>query len=158
MQHVYKQVCALPYLLKRLRINGWSQRELITAYQARAVILMSCTSAEKTEMTHFQNRILKTIGITSDTAKTLYNITPITNYISDSCHRTFNRIISNESHPITASLTRNKRTQEYTVPRARTASYLNSFMVTHLRELRNPGRRPDLYTNDNANLSTNHHH
>ena len=152
--------CALPFLFKRLRINGWSQRELITAYQAyglshfcySAAILMSCTSAEKTEMTHFQNRILKTIGITSDAAKTLYNITSITNYINDSCHRTFNRIISNESHPITTSLSRNERTQEYTVPRARTTSYLNSFMVAHLRELRNRGRRPDLYTNDNANL------
>ena len=65
-QHVYKQVCALPFLLKRLCINGWSQRELITAYQAyglshfcySAAILMSCTSAENTEMTHFQNCIL----------------------------------------------------------------------------------------------------
>jgi hypothetical protein len=82
-------------------MNGWSQRELIAAYRAyglshfnySAPVLMSCSAADKAEMAHFQNRILKIIGITEDKATSAHNILPIATFISTTCRRNFVIII-----------------------------------------------------------------
>ena len=156
---VYSQVCSLIPLLRKLQRVGWDTEMLLSAYRAyglshltySAVVLMSCTAVEKAEMTSFQNRALRVIGISQDLATSSHNISPITDLIDDICQRIFNRIIADPTHPVTASLTVNERSKKYVVPSARTTTYINSFLVTHLRMLCNDGRS-DLYTNSNASL------
>ena len=156
-QRVYSLVNNLPFLLRKLKHTGWSQRMLLTAYRAygqshfdySAVVLYSCSTIEKAEMTQFQRRILKIIGVTPEQAASQHNVLPVLDRIDSICARMFNRIISDPSHPITASLPHNERKPtEFLVPRARTANYAQSFLVSHLRIKRDG--RPDLYTNSNA--------
>jgi hypothetical protein len=156
-QRVEKQICTLPHLLKRLKINGWSQPMLISAYRSyglshfvySAAILMSCVKGDRSEMQHFQNRIFNIVGITSEQAAATHNIIPLSDRISDICERMFERIIKDNTHPITASLPYNEYREEFDVPHATGNRYLNSFLVSHLRWERDGGR--NRYTNNNAN-------
>ncbi len=156
-QRVYSLVNKLPHLIKKLKYVGWTQSMLITAYRSyglshfdySAIVLMSCTAAEKAEMTHFQHRILKIIGITPTEAASKHNIKSIVDRIDEICARIFERIISDPNHPITASLPVNKRKSgQFIVPAARTTRYHNSFIVSYLRTRRDG--KADLYTNCNA--------
>ena len=118
---------------------------LLSAYPAyglshfdySAVVLMSCTAADKAEMTHFQHQILKIIGITADVAAASHNVLPIIAHIDKVCTRVFERIISDPAHPIIASLPVNvRKPEQFVVPKARTSTYQNSFLVIHLRSRR----------------------
>ncbi len=90
----------------------------LSHFDYSAVVLMSCTEKDKAEMSHFQNRCLKSIGIEATASK--HNISPILTHINVACQRIFDRIISNNTHPITTSLSFNERAQKYLAPRART--------------------------------------
>ena len=157
-QRVSTLVSSLPYLFKKLKCTGWTKPMLLNAYRAyglshftySAVVLMSCTMIDKAEMTRFQNRILKIIGISAAEASMKHKIIPITSHIDKACARMFERIISEPTHPITSALKRNPRKPEqFLVPAFATAAYRNSFLATHLRTRRDG--RPDLYTNNSAN-------
>ncbi len=156
-RRVYSLVNTLPHLLRKLKYVGWSQSMLITAYRAyglshfdySAIVLMSCSAADKAEMTHFEHRILRIAGLSPAEALTKFNIKPITARIKDTCSKVFARIINDESHPITAALQVNPRKPgHFTVPVSRTARHHDSFLVSHLR-IRRDGK-DDLYTNSNA--------
>ena len=157
---VYSRVRNLPHLFRKLRYVGWTKNMLLSAYRAyglshfdySAVMLMSCSKADKTEMARLQHQILKIVGVTQNEAATNYNILPISTHIDNVCARIFHRIVINPAHPITSSLNVNARKPEqFTVPIARTARYHNSFLVTLLRSRRDG--RPDLYTNSNNLIS-----
>jgi hypothetical protein len=161
-QLVYSKVNSLTALLRELKLLGWHTSQLISAYRAyglthfdySAVVLMSCTETEKLEMTRFQNRVLQSIGISQFVASTRYRIKPICQRIDDSCSRAFKRIIADPTHPITAELKvinaiQTRNASKYDVPRAKTAAFGKSFLMTYLRTDRDG--QHDLYTNDGSN-------
>jgi hypothetical protein len=153
-QRVYSLTNSLTYLLKKLKCNGWTKSMLLNAYRAyglshftySAAIIRACNNSDKAEMTRYQNRILKTIGVSNTEAEVQHGILPILTHINKICASTFDRIINNPAHPITASLLVNPRKPgHYIVPTYRTAAYRESFIVNQLLKRRDG--RDNLYTN-----------
>jgi hypothetical protein len=158
-QRVYHQVCTLPFLFKKLKLVGWSKKMLLSAYRAyglshfvySAPVLMSCSKKDKLAMLHFQNKLLKIIGVDQATAATQHNITTISERIDEICKRIFERIISEPSHPITSSIKTNPRKRnQLCVPAARTQTYHNSFLPVMLRTKRDGTR--SLYSGGPTNI------
>ena len=143
--HVEHQVNTLPYLLRQLKLHGWSQPMLITAYRAYGIshftysapILTSCNDTTQNKMRLFQNKVLRICGLTPDEARDRYRIKPITDVIEENCVRILKRIVNDASHPLQAKLelTDTSRRVSYKVPFARTNLYQNSFLVKFLRHL-----------------------
>jgi hypothetical protein len=156
---VRSKVCSTKYLLKQLKLNGWSTHMLIAAYRAyflshfnySAIMLTSASAAAKREMTSLNARLWRIIGIEENSA-VCNNLLPITEHIDSICKRTLQRIIADPTHPVTMSLARNTRPDSrfaFTTQRAKKAAYNNSFLQKFLRILRNEannqGTRASLY-------------
>jgi hypothetical protein len=145
-------ICTLPYLLKQLKLVGWSQSMLISAYRAyglshlvySAPILESTSKSAKNDMQLFQNRILRIAGLTQEEATARYNIIPVHDRLDQICNRVIVKIISDSDHPITASLPRNNRSSrdfDFIIPRAKSTAYNDSFLLKYLRILRDNAPR-----------------
>ena len=135
---------SLPFLLKQLKLAGWSQSMLISAYRAyglshfvySAPILTSASMSSKRDMQTFQNRILRITGLTQAEATALHNIPPILDRIDEICARTILKILADSDHPITMSLSRTSRSNQpfpFVIPRARHEHYSNTFLLKYLR-------------------------
>ena len=148
---VQMQISTLPYLLRKMRIHGWSKPMLLSAYRAyglrhfaySAPLLMSCSEGEKEEMAKFQRRILRIIGVTQDEAALEHKLPPITKCIDNYCRQVLGvtRIINDPAHPITCSLPKRTTTTrsdfEFVLPFAYCREYYNSFLVANLRQVCN---------------------
>lgn len=145
---VLSRVKSVPFLIKQLKLNGWSTSMLITAYHAHglshftysAPILTSCTKRAKNQMNSLQNRVLRAIGISQPTATTRYNILPIEKRIDDICMRTLERILGDSEHLLHSNLTTNERGSART-RRARGKLYNESFLVKFMRQHLSSHRR-----------------
>ena len=101
-------VNSLPYLLKQLKMVGWTQKMLISAYRAyglshfvySALMLDTCSEKDKAQMTSYQSKILKTIGLSHTRAKALHNIHPILERIEEISHRVLSRVFEGPTHPV----------------------------------------------------------
>jgi hypothetical protein len=140
-ERVYSSICSLPFLLKQLKLVGWSQKMLITAYKAYGIshfvysapILTSCNTNSKSEMSHFQRKILRIIGISQTAAASQFNLRPINELIDDICIRLLNRILIDSSHPLHTKLKFNQKTKSIEIPRFHHSKYQNSFFIKYLR-------------------------
>ena len=142
---------SLPYLVKQLKLVGWSTSMLVSAYRAHglshfvysAPVLTSCTKRSKGEMASIQRQVLRAIGISEAHAADKYNIRPIHEFIDDICARTLERILSDDEHPIHVNLVRNDRGTNF-ARRARFDRYNYSFLVKFMRLKREAQRRRNL--------------
>ncbi len=162
-QRVYTKLAAVPFVLKELKLTGFTTSQLVNFYRAyalahfdySAVILTSCTETVKKEMASYQSNALNIIGISQTTASTRYRIKPILQRIDDTCTRILKRIIADPTHPITSELrvstiqTRSASSCKFDVPKASTEAYRGSFLLTYLRKERDGCH--DQYTNDGTN-------
>ncbi|RNA16087.1 RNA-directed DNA polymerase from mobile element jockey-like [Brachionus plicatilis] len=131
-------VSPVEFLLKQLKLNGWSTPMLICVYRAyclshftySAVMLTSASAAAKCEMNAFNSRLWRIMGIDDQTAGS-YKLLPIAEFIDQVCEQTLNRILADPNHPITSCQPRNLRLNARFPFQTRllitTASYRSSF-------------------------------
>ena len=150
-ERVASRLNSLPFLIKQLKLVGWSTSMLVSAYRAHglshfvysAPILTSCTVGAKSEMASVQRKVLRAIGISEATAAARYNIQPINERVDDICARTLERILNDDEHPIHANLHQNSRGNLLT-HRARGDRYNQSFLVKFMRLKREAHRRGNI--------------
>jgi hypothetical protein len=90
---VQKSISKVPYVLKSLKHSGFKTSILIAVYRCYALshfaysapVLTSTSCAIKDEMSSFQSRALRIIGITREAALRDFNIVPIEQYIDQVC-------------------------------------------------------------------------
>ena len=89
-------------------------------------------------MDSFQRRILRILHITPEEAKTKYNLTEISELIDKHCTLILKRILADESHPLTAKISRvNSRAKfKFMINKYRTKEYANSFVKKYLKTIR----------------------
>ncbi|RNA44528.1 RNA-directed DNA polymerase from mobile element [Brachionus plicatilis] len=140
-------VSPVEFLLKQLKLNGWSTPMLICVYRAyclnhftySAVMLTSTSAAAKCEMNDFNSRLWRIMGIDDQTGG-CYKLLPIAEFIDHFCEQTLNRILADPNHPITSCQPRNLRLNarfHFQTRKANKAAYRNSFLQKFLRKLRN---------------------
>ena len=161
-QRVQTKIASLPYLLRQLKLQGWSQHMLVDAYRAyglshitySAPVLTSASIHALDEMMHFQKAIMKIIGIDSELAATKYRVIPIIAHIDATCSKVLIRLINDPSHPIFDNLHRSNRLASkfpLTARLAKSEKYSNSFLPKYIRALtnrancNNPDARANLY-------------
>ena len=139
---------SVPFLIKRLKQQGWPESILITIYRSHALshfiysapTLTSASTGAKHEMDRFQKRILRIINITPSRAEKKYGIGTIPSLIDEICARKLLKILNDPTHSITSKLTQNKRTSDikrrFRTNLAKTEAYSNSFVQKYLRMLR----------------------
>ena len=139
---------SVPFLIKRLKQQGWPESILITIYRSHALshfiysapTLSSASLGAKHEMDLFQKRILRIINISSSRAETKYRVGTISSIIDDTCTKKLLKILSDPTHSITSKLTQNKRAtninRRYRTNIAKSEAYSNSFVQKYLRRLR----------------------
>ena len=138
---VSARVNSLPYLLKQLKLVGWSTSMLISAYRAHglshfvysAPVLTSCTDRAKGEMASFQRKALQAIGINESNTHDLFNIAPIDVRVDDICARMLDRMLADKEHTIYENITKNERTGFYYPRQAKQERYNQSFLVKFMR-------------------------
>ena len=82
---------SVPFLIKRLKQQGWPEQILITIYRSHALshfiysapTLTSASMRAKNEMDRFQKRILRIINISPSRAEIKYGIGTISSLIDD---------------------------------------------------------------------------
>ena len=131
---------SVPFLIKRLKQQGWPEQILITIYRSHALshfiysapTLTSASMGAKNEMDRFQKRILRIINITPSRAEIKYGIGTISSLIDDICMKKLLKIITDPTHSITCKLTQNKRATDikrrFHTNLAKTEAYSNSFI------------------------------
>ena len=140
-------VSPFAFLLKQLKLNGWSTSMLVNAYRAyclshfrySAVMLTSVSAAVKKEMDAFNARLWRIMGVNQQTASS-HKLLPISEFIDNACEQTLIRILADPKHPVTLSLPRNLRMNArfpFQTRRANKVAYSNSFLQKFLRKLRN---------------------
>ena len=147
--HIFDLITSsVPFLIKRLKQQGWPEQILITIYRShalshfiyRAPTLTSASMRAKNEMDRFQKRILRIINITPSRAEIKYGIGTISSLIDDICMKKLLKIITDPTHSITCKLTQNKRATDikrrFHTNLAKTEAYSNSFVQKYLRRLR----------------------
>ena len=139
---------SVPFLIKRLKQQGWPESILITIYRSHALshfiysapTLTSTNLGAKHEMDRFQKRILRIINISSSQAETKYQVGTISSLIDETCTKKLLKILSDPTHSITCKLTQNKRAtninRRYRTNIAKSEAYSNSFVQKYLRRLR----------------------
>ena len=161
-KRVLSKMSSIPYLLKRLRQLGFSQKIRTTVYKSMglshiiysAPLLTSVNSDTKDEISSFHNRILRILNIKPEEAAE-HKIQDIHDLIDATCCKLLKRIIAEPEHPLTAKLHRTTRTRSsigYKPSVAKTKLYANSFVQKYLRFLRDGAA--NLYTNSNATIAT----
>ncbi|RNA09272.1 hypothetical protein BpHYR1_020199 [Brachionus plicatilis] len=139
-------VSPVDFLLKQLKLNGWSTPMLICVYRAyclshftySAVMLTSTSAAAKCEMNAFNSRLWRIMGIDDQTAGSC-KLLPIAEFIDHVCEQTLNRILADPNHPITSCQPRNLHLNArfpFQTRKANKAAYRNSFLQKFLRKLR----------------------
>ena len=109
---------SIPYLLKRLRQLGFSQKIRTTVYKSMglshiiysAPLLTSVNSDTKDEISSFHNRILRILNIKPEEAAE-HKIQDIHDLIDATCCKLLKRIIAEPEHQLTAKLHRTTRTR-----------------------------------------------
>jgi len=145
---VYEITRNFPYLLSQLKKSGFRESILINVYRSYALshfiysapILTSVSEKAKLEISRFHNKALRIININPEVALAKYNINTIDKLIDTTCANLLIRIISEPTHPVTASLTINPRStsirNKFRTNLARTDLYNNSFVQKYLRYIR----------------------
>jgi hypothetical protein len=133
--------------MKQLKQLKFKQEILINVYRSltlshytySAPFLISTSANRKNEMTKQQHRFLNIIGITPQQAYDKHNILPIEILIEKSCTNIVQRILKDETHPLTQAQisqpqpkysTRNSQTR---ITKAKTAAYENSCLQIVLK-------------------------
>ena len=140
-------VSPVEFLLKQLKLNGWSTPMLISAYRAyclrhftySAAMLTSVSATAMSEINAFNSRLWRIMGIDNQTAG-FHKLLPITEFIDNACERTLRRILADPNHPITSCQPRNLRPNArfpFQTRKTKKATYRNSFLQKFLRKLRN---------------------
>jgi hypothetical protein len=148
---VQSVVSSAPYLIKRLKHLGFKKEILVNVYRSHvlshftysAVLLTSVTHSAKEQMSSFQRRLFRIIGINATTAKEKYGLVPIGQHVDQVCTNLLAKIIAQPSHPITLKLARcsDKSTRTnarfgFKIPKSQTAHHSRSFMPKFLHVLR----------------------
>ena len=92
-QRVQKLISSTPYLIKQLKHFGFKEEILITVYRSLAIshftysapILTSTSVKIKEEFKQYQNRILRIIGISQESAFHKYNLCSTEDTIDRKC-------------------------------------------------------------------------
>jgi len=162
-------ISSVPYLLKRLRHLGFSTSVLTNVYRSYALshfiysapLLTSASKSIKSQMSAFQNRMLRIIGIgPTDAAQPPFNIIPVEQLIDQVCVKIMNKIVSDQTHPITIKLHRGTRETRglsnfpFQPSKANTTAYQQSFVQKFIRVLRDGAYKPDPSTKQFA-INTN---
>ena len=154
---VCKKVCPIPFLLRRLRHQGFKEGVLVSVFRSlvlshftyNAPILAQVDQDTLKEMEALQRRALKSIGLDPSAALTRHGIGSIEDHISRHTKNVLNRILSNPNHAVTSKILRTNarsgRPATFKPNKPRTEKYKNSVLQAHLRALRDGV--PDLYTN-----------
>ena len=117
-KRVQSKTKSLPYLLKRLRQIGFSQKIRTTVYKSlglshimySAALLASTTKITKAKISSFQNRMLRILNIKPEEALK-HKFKDVHDLIDDTCCRLLKRIIAEPDHPLTAKLHRTTRSR-----------------------------------------------
>ena len=145
---VYSLISSVPFLIKQLKQSGLKANILVNTYRSlvlshlsySATVLATTTDAIKHEMTVFQNRILRIIGISKATALTEHNILEVTQFLEMNSTAQVRKLLE-KSTPLAASLAttavrRINHAFKYDIPRARTKKFNDSPVLKTLRLLR----------------------
>ena len=152
---------SLPYLLKKLKHIGFNKTILKNVFRSlglshftySAPILASISKSSKTEITSFQHRILRIIGIP------VAEFEDINDIIDENNRILITRILAEPGHPLTRKLqlTRSARScnSGFKPYFAKSSAYSNSFLQKYLRALNNNGIS-DQYTNGKKSKDSNY--
>jgi hypothetical protein len=144
---VLSNVSSAPHLLRQLKKVGLSTDILINVlkslvlshFRYSGLLLDSCSERVKCEMQHFQNKLLRIIGINRDLARSKYGIDDISVFIERTGLEQTIRVLNSSEHSLPASLLSNRKTHSsfpFTIPRARTTKFNESMVLKALRHLR----------------------
>ena len=135
-ERVYSLISSIPFLIRQLKCNGLNEKIVITIYKSLALrhfkysatILDTTTQATKRNMAVYQNKILRTIGISKPDALEKYKLTEITSYIKSCRTKQVKKLLTDRTNPLTQSLvTKAKRRShaafELDIPTARTTKF-----------------------------------
>jgi hypothetical protein len=139
---VLGNVSSVPHLLRQLRRIGLSTEILINVvkslvlshFRYSGILLDSCTERTKGETQHFQNKLLRIIGVQRDEARTKYGVEDIR------VERTLNwRVLNSSTHSLPTSLLSSRKSHStflFTIPRAKTTKFNESMVLKALKHLR----------------------
>ena len=152
---VQSQISSYPYLVKQLKRASFKEDILITTYKSfvlshfnySSTVLAAVDESTKREMSAFQNRILRIIGITPERALAQYGILDIDAQIEKACFATIDRILKNPDNALTKQLTKCTRScfsDKFKIPRIRKKNFDKNSVNKYLRKIRDSV--PELYT------------
>jgi hypothetical protein len=144
---VLGNVSSVPHLLRQLKRVGLSTEILVNVvkslvlshFRYSGILLDSCSERVKDEMQHFQNKLLRIIGVKRDEARAKYGIEDIRVFIERTGLEQTLRVLNSSTHSLPTSLLSSRKSHSsfpFTIPRARTTKFNESMVLKALRHLR----------------------
>jgi hypothetical protein len=144
---VLSNISSAPHLLRQLKRVGLSTEILINVvkslvlshFRYSGILLDSCSERVKGEMQHFQNKLLRIIGVNRDVARIKYGIEDISVFIERTGLEQTMRVLNTSTHSLPNSLLSNRTSHStfpFTIPMARTSKFNESMVLKALRHLR----------------------
>jgi hypothetical protein len=144
---VLENFSSVPHLLRQLRRIGLCTEILINVFKSlvlshfrySGILLDSCTERTKDEMQHFQNKLLRIIGVQRDEACTKYGVGDIRVFIERTGMEQTLRVLNSSTHSLPTSLLASRKSHStfpFTIPRAKTTKFNESLVLKALRHLR----------------------
>jgi hypothetical protein len=152
------------HLLKQLRSCGLREPILVAVFKSlvnshlrySSTLLVSCPDGTLADIQVLQNSLLRSIGISRDTARTKYNIKDSKDFITESSLDQVVRILSNSNHALTVNLASKRNTHSsfpFTIPIPVKNSFKRNAVMLALVHLRdnvygtgrsNPRKQPQI--------------
>ena len=135
---------------KEIMINVY--RSLVQShFISSAIVLCSVSKATMQKMEKIQTRFLKIIEIEEKTAKYDYKLDTVEKTIDLHCKNILQRVLNDQKHPTTLSLTRRENTKSlryqfpYVINKCKTIEHQNSYLQKYIRILEDEQFTPNLH-------------
>jgi hypothetical protein len=123
--------------MMKLNVNKCDFKSLVLShFRYSGILLDPCTERTKDEMQHFQNKLLRIIGMQRDEARTKYGVEEIRVFIERTGMEQTLRVLNSSTHSLPASLLSSRKSHSafpFTIPRTKTTKFNESMVLKALR-------------------------